>query len=54
MGDRSQQQVILKLLNKTILLSIISYAVDLEKSYYNIFDLIKVIPTAAYIQVSLN
>lgn len=51
-GDRSQQQMILKLLDKTILLPLIAYAIDLETSNYNRFDLIKVIPTAACIQVS--
>lgn len=50
--DHSQQQIVLKLLNKTILLPIIAYAMDLESNCFNRYDLIKVIPTAACIQVS--
>lgn len=50
--DRSQQQIVLKLLNKTILLPIIAYAMDLESNCYNRYDLLKAIPTAACIQVS--
>lgn len=49
--ERSQQQIILKLLNKKILLPLISYAVDLETNYNNRFDLMKIIPTAACIPV---
>lgn len=51
-GDRSQQQILLKLLNKKYLMPLIAYAIDREKNFYNRFDLIKVIPTAACIQVS--
>lgn len=51
--DRSQQQTVLKLLNKQYLLPLIAYAVDLETSHYGRFDLMKVIPTAACIPVSL-
>lgn len=51
-GDRSQQQIILKLLNKQYLVPLISYAINIETRYHNQFDLIKVIPTAACIQVS--
>lgn len=50
--DRYQQQIVLKLLNKTILLPIVAYAIDLESNCYNRYDLIKVIPAAACIQVS--
>jgi hypothetical protein len=52
-GDHSQQQAILKLLNKKILLPLIAYAVDLETSHYNRFDLIKAIPTTACTQVNI-
>lgn len=51
MGNRSQKQIILKLLNKQFLIPIISYAVNIETSYYNRFDLIRLIPTAACVQV---
>jgi len=51
--DRTQQQTVLKLLNKQFLLPLISYSVDLETSHYGRFDLMKVIPTAACISVSL-
>lgn len=50
--DRSQQQIVLKLLNKQYLLPLISYALDLEISHYGRFDLMKVIPTAACKPVS--
>lgn len=50
--DRSQQQIVLKLLNKTILLPLITYAMDLESNCYNRYDLMKIIPTAACTQVS--
>lgn len=49
--DQSQQQIVLRFLNKKILLPLIFYAVDLETNYYNQFDLMKIIPTAACIQV---
>lgn len=52
-GDHSQQQAVLKLLNKKILLPLIAYSVDLETCHYNRFDLIKFIPTAACIQVKI-
>lgn len=48
---QSQQQIVLKFLNKKMLLPLISYAVDQETNYKNRFDLIKIIPTAACIQV---
>lgn len=51
--DRSQQQTLLKLLNKQFLLPLISYAVDIETCHYGRFDLMKIIPTAACIPVSL-
>ncbi|VVC38584.1 Armadillo-like helical,Domain of unknown function DUF3730 [Cinara cedri] len=54
MGDRSQQQIMLKLLNKQFLVPLISYAVNIETSYHNRFDLMKVIPTAACIQDNLS
>lgn len=50
--DRSQQQTVLKLLNKQYLLPLISYALDLQISHYGRFDLMRVIPTAACIPVS--
>ncbi|XP_025412636.1 uncharacterized protein LOC112685081 isoform X2 [Sipha flava] len=53
-GDHSQQQAILKLLNKKILLPLIAYAVDLETSHYNRFDLIKAIPTTACTQENIS
>lgn len=51
--DRPQQLTLLKLLNKQYLLPLISYAVDQEISNYGRFDLMKVIPTAACVPVSL-
>lgn len=51
--DRSQQKTILKLLNKQFLLSLISYSMDREINHYGRFDLMKVIPTAACVPVSL-
>lgn len=53
-GDRSQKQSILKLLDKNFLLPLIAYATDLESSHYNRLDLMKAIPSAACIQVSLT
>lgn len=50
-SDRSQKQIILKLLNKQFLMPLISYAVNIETNYHNRFDLIRLIPTAACIQV---
>lgn len=50
-GDRSQQQAVLKLLNKKILLPLITYYLELENNQCNRFDLMKAIPTAASIQV---
>lgn len=50
-GDRTDQQTILKLLDKKTLLPLIAYIVDLETSHYNRFDLIKIIPKAACVQV---
>lgn len=52
--DRSQQQTVLKLLNKQYLMPLISYAVDLETSHYGRFDLMKVIPTAACIPENIS
>lgn len=51
-GDRLEQQIILKLLNKKILLPLIAYDLDIETNYHNRFDLMKIIPTAACVQVS--
>jgi len=51
-GDRSQQQIILKLLDKKYLLPLIAYAIDQETNYFNRYDLMKVIPTAACVYVS--
>lgn len=51
-GDRSQQLTMLQLLNKKILLPLISYATNLETSHYNLFDLITSIPTAASVPVN--
>lgn len=51
-GDRSQLQILLKLINKKYFMPLIAYALDLETDFYNRFDLIKVIPTAACVLVS--
>lgn len=50
-GERPEQQIVLKLLNKQILLPLIAYALDTETNNYNRFDLMKIVPTAACVPV---